>query len=86
MKYSLEISGKAKKDIQSLDAVIQKRIAKKLQFFMTQEDPLSFAKPLVSSKDGDYRWRVGHYRVVFDVRESVIVLLRVQHRGEVYKK
>ncbi len=85
MTYALEISSKAKRDIQSLDSVVQKRIVKKLQFFLTQTDPLSFAKPLVNSKDGDYRWRIGHYRVVFDVKGTVILLLRVQHRGEVYK-
>ena len=85
MTYTLEISGKAKKDIQSLDLVVQKRIVKKLRFFLAQEDPLSFAKPLVNSKDGNYRWRIGHYRVVFDVNTSVILLLRVQHRGQVYK-
>ncbi|HEY1646139.1 MAG TPA: type II toxin-antitoxin system RelE/ParE family toxin [Candidatus Saccharimonadales bacterium] len=85
MTYKLEISGKAKKDLQSLDSVVQKRIVKKLQFFLTQEDPLAFAKPLVNSKDGDYRWRIGHYRVVFDSNDSTILLLRVQHRGQVYK-
>lgn len=82
----LEISGTAKKDIQSLDSVVQKRIAKKLQFFLAQEDSLSFTKPLVSSKDGNYRWRIGHYRVIFDVNGTTILLLRVLHRGEVYKK
>lgn len=85
MKYRLEISSKAKKDIQSLDPVVQKRIANKLKFFLTQEDPLSFASKLVNSKDGDYRWRVGHYRVVFDVNNEVLLLLRIQHRGRVYK-
>ena len=85
MAYRLEISGKAKKDIQSLDPVIQKRIVKKLQYFLAQKDPLSFASPLVNSKDGDYRWRIGHYRAIFDVNDSVILLLRVQHRGEVYR-
>lgn len=85
MKYRLEISGKAKKDIQSLDSVVQKRIAVKLKFFLAQDDPLSFSKKLVNSKDGDYRWRVGHYRVIFDVNDGVMLILRVQHRGQVYK-
>ena len=85
MKYRLEVSGKAKKDIQSLDLVIQKRIAVKLKFFLSNDDPLSFAKKLVNSKDGDYRWRIGHYRIIFDVNDSVILLLRVQHRREVYR-
>lgn len=85
MKYRLEISGKASKDIKSLDSVIQKRIARKLMFFLVQDDPLSFAKKLVDSKDGNYRWRIGHYRVVFDVNDDIILLLRIQHRGQVYK-
>lgn len=85
MTYTLEISGKAKKDIQSLDSAVQKRIVKKLQFFLAQQDPLAFAMPLVNSKDGNYHWRIGHYRVVFDVKSNIILLLRVQHRGEVYK-
>lgn len=85
MKYRLEISGKAKKDIRLLDPVTQKRIVKKLKFFLGQDDPLSFAKKLVNSKDGDYRWRIGHYRVVFDVKDGAVLLLRVQHRGQVYK-
>lgn len=85
MNYQLEISGKAKKDLKSMDKVIQKRIIKKLKFFMSQEDPISFAATLVNRKDGDYRWRVGHYRVVFDKNDDVILLLRIQHRSEVYK-
>jgi mRNA interferase RelE/StbE len=85
MRYRLEISGKAKKDIESLDSVIQRRIVKKLKFFLAQDDPLTFAKRLVDSKDGGYRWRVGHYRVIFDVNDDVILLLSVQHRGQVYK-
>jgi mRNA interferase RelE/StbE len=83
--YKLEISGRAAKDIKALDVVVQRRIASKLKFFITQEDPLSFAKKLVNAKDGDYRWRVGHYRAVFDVEDSTILLLRIQHRSEVYK-
>lgn len=86
MKYSLKIEGRAKKDLQSLDSVVQKRIVKKLKFFLEQPDPLQFAKRLIDTAGGDYRWRVGHYRLVFDVRGSVIMLLRVQHRKDVYRK
>lgn len=85
MQYKLEISGRATQDIKALDAVVQRRIASKLKFFLAQEEPLSFAKKLVNAKDGNYRWRAGHYRVVFDIRGNTILLLRVQHRGEVYK-
>lgn len=85
MPYKLEISSRAAKDIKALDAVVQRRIAAKLKFFLAQDDPLAYAKRLVNAKDGDYRWRIGHYKVVFDVSDTTILLLRVQHRGEVYK-
>ena len=43
-------------------------------------------KPLVNSKDGNYHWRIGHYRVLFDVNGKVILLLRMQHHALVYKE
>lgn len=86
MQYSLIIESRAKKDLQSLDFVVQKRIVKKLRFFLAQPDPLQFSKRLIDTSGGDYRWRVGHYRLVFDVKNNVILLLRVQHRKDVYRK
>jgi len=85
MKYQLKIESRAKKDLQSLDPVIQRRIIKKLKFFLAQPDPLEYAKKLTDNICGDYRWRIGHYRAAFDVEEGVIKLLRVKHRREVYR-
>jgi mRNA interferase RelE/StbE len=86
MVYKLEISDKAIKDLKKLDKVVQKRIVKKIKFFMNEADPLQFSKTLVNSKDGDYRWRIGNFRVVFDVDGNKIKLLRIQHRKDVYGK
>jgi len=86
VKYRLKIESRAKKDIEALDSVAQKRIVKKLKFFLEQDDPLHFAKKLVDPIDGSYRFRIGHFRVVFDVKGEVIKLLKVQHRKDVYKK
>jgi mRNA interferase RelE/StbE len=86
MKYNLKIESRARKDLQSLNPIAQKRIAKKLKYFIEQSDPLQFSKKLVDSSGGDYRWRVGHYRVVFDLSGEEIRVLRVQHRKDVYRK
>ncbi len=86
MTFKLIIGVKAKKDIQNLDHVTQRRVVKKLKFFLSQPDPLSLAKPLIDSTDGDFRWRVGHYRIVIDVERQTIKVLRVQHRSDAYKK
>lgn len=76
----------AVKDIQKLPPNIKKRLKTKLEFFVTQEDPLQFAKPLTKPADAQYRFRVGNYRVLFDVEESNYIILHIQHRREVYKK
>ena len=85
MAVRLIIESRAKKDLQSLDPLLQKRIAKKLKFFIGQDDPLQFAKKLINSKDGDFRWRIGNFRVVFDTKKESIIILRVQHRKDVYR-
>lgn len=85
MKYRLKIESRAKKDLESLDKVTQIRIIKKLKFFLAQDDALQYSKKLTDASGGDYRWRIGHYRVVFDVERKIIKILRVQHRREVYR-
>jgi mRNA interferase RelE/StbE len=84
-KYRIVFAGNSKKDLDKLDRVVRQRIAKKLQFFLEQDDPLTYARQLVHSSIGNYRFRVGHYRVVFDVDGNTIQVLSVKHRGEAYR-
>ncbi|HLZ14577.1 MAG TPA: type II toxin-antitoxin system RelE/ParE family toxin, partial [Candidatus Saccharimonadales bacterium] len=70
-----------------LDTVAQKQIVKKLRFFMEQPDPLQFATSLVNfTKAGSYRFRVGKYRIVFDVADNIIFVLHIEHRRDVYRR
>lgn len=69
----------AAKEIQKLPKQIQKRLKVKLEWFISQPNPLT--KPA----DAQYRFRVGTYRILFDVEERAIVILHVQHRREVYR-
>lgn len=73
------------KDIAKLPAIFKKRLSTKLQWYAEQDDPLAFASPLKEPADAQYRFRVGDYRVLFDVEGDTIVILRVQHRREVYR-
>lgn len=84
-QYRIVFKPMASKDIQKIDIVSQKRIIKKLKFFMHQGKPLDYAVKLVGEGEAHYRWRVGTYRVVFDVDKDAIVILRVQHRREIYR-
>ena len=75
-------------DLQKLDQTVAQRIATKLRFFAQQENPLRFAERLTNSPYGEYRFRVGDYRILFDVNArgiiTVLVILRIKHRREAY--
>jgi len=75
----------ALKDFQKLPKDIQKRIIKKLDFFISSDNPLSFAESLVNFEIGEYRFRIGNYRVIFDVEDEKIIILTLGHRREIYK-
>lgn len=85
MRYIVSYKKPAVKDIQKLSPQIQKRIKLKLEFFYQQSDPLEFATALTKPADAQYRWRIGNYRILFDVEGNKIIILRVQHRSEVYR-
>jgi len=89
MKYQLFLTKKAKEDFLVLEKYIQKRIADKLRFFITSSDPLKYAKKLKDFRLGTYRFRVGDYRIIFDLDKdgeiNILMILRVKHRKEVYE-
>lgn len=84
--YQLKYTKNAVNTIQKLPPQIKKRLGRKLLWFSEQPNMLSFAKPLVKPADAQYRFRVGDYRILFDLEGEDIVVLHVQHRKEVYRK
>ncbi|MFA6007099.1 MAG: type II toxin-antitoxin system RelE/ParE family toxin [Candidatus Shapirobacteria bacterium] len=83
MEYVILLTKNAKRDIDRLDGVIKKRIAKKLIYF--KSDPIKLSKALIDFEQGQYRFRVGDFRVCFDIDGNKIVVNRIRHRKEVYK-
>ncbi|GAC1391878.1 MAG: type II toxin-antitoxin system RelE/ParE family toxin [Candidatus Saccharimonadales bacterium] len=85
-KYTLVYKRPAVKSIQKLSPQIIKRLKLKLEYFIAQDDPLVFTKTLTKPSDAQYRFRVGNYRVLFDIENDNLVILLVQHRKDVYRK
>ena len=83
MAFHLIYTQKAVDDINKLDSVVKKRLGKKLEKF--KETPLQYAKKLIDPKLGQYRFRIGNYRIIFDLEGDDIIILRVGHRSEIYK-
>ena len=75
MKYKLLYTQRAERDIRRLDSKIKERISKTLLRY--KDDPLTYSENLINSCLGTYRFRVGDYRVIFDIEEYEIVVLRV---------
>jgi len=83
-KFRIVFAESSKKDLDKLDSVSRKRIAKKIQYFLEQDDPLVYARHLVNSKIGNYRFRVGHYRIAFDVDDDTLQVISIKHRKDIY--
>ena len=75
------------KSLKKLDKAIQKRIKTKLEFYISQENPLVFARKLIDSSLWEYRFRVWEYRIIFDVDENwkIIIIAVIWHRKNIYK-
>ena len=84
MRYNLVYTRRAIKDIEKLETNVKQRIGKTLLRY--EGNPLSYSEKLIDPKLGSYRFRIGDYRVIFDIEGKDIVVLRVGHRRDIYKK
>ncbi len=75
---------RAIRDLDKIDNNIQRRIASKLKEYAN--NPQHHARKLVNPKIGTYRFRIGDYRVVFDIDDDILIILRVGHRKNIYQK
>ncbi len=87
MKYEAVFTPTALKDLRKLPRSVQKRIKEKLEFYLSRVEPLNYAVKLIgSNKTGQYRFRAGDYRIVFDKTGDMITILYIEHRRDVYRK
>ncbi len=91
MVYSLVYTVQAQKDLEKIDKSISVKILKKLDYFIKLSNPLLQSMQLRGFEIPTFRFRVGDYRVVFrkDQKNNclvVLVILKIAHRKEIYKK
>lgn len=88
-KYALMYTEVALRDLAALEKKTAKNIMKKLDFFVQTPNPLKFASPLKNYKEGEYRFRIGDYRAIFDTDNSgkifILNILAIKHRKEAYR-
>lgn len=88
MKYKLFLTKKGRDDLFAIEKGDQKRIANKLRFYLSGDNPLIHAKKLKDSRLGTYRFRIGDYRAIFDIDKKgniiILLILRIKHRKDAY--
>ena len=83
---TIEWTPKAIMDMRRLAVQNRERVIAKVEQYA--REPASLANQVITLTDGEYRrMRVGNYRVIFSIEyneTTVMVVLRVRHRREVY--
>lgn len=78
------LTRRARKDLDALDPPVRARILEKLGDL--QDDPLRGATRLTDARLGTYRVRVGDWRIIFDLDDDTVVVLRIGHRRQIYSR
>jgi mRNA interferase RelE/StbE len=78
-KYELVIARRFYRDLRQIDPQDQVRILEALR--KIEEEPYAGRK-VVAAEAGQYRWRVGPYRIRYDIEGEKVHVLRVRHRRE----
>ena len=87
MIYQIVTTDKFDKSFKKLDKQTQKIIKAWIdKNLMGCENPRLHGKGLTANKSGQWRYRVGDYRILAEIRESelVLVLVEVGHRSRIY--
>lgn len=88
-KYSVIISPAAEKTIAKLDKPIRQRIQKYVNEKLEGcENPRKYGSALEGDLRTFWRYRVGNYRLVAEIKEEEIIILivGVDKRNDIYKK
>lgn len=80
-RYELVIARRFFKDLRKIDPHDQERILEALR--QIGQKPYAGRKVVVA-ETGQYRWRVGPYRIRYDIEGDIVHVLRVRHRRDAY--
>ena len=88
MSWKIRVSSNGERYFRKLDRKLRKRINNALIKLSKFDNPIEHpqVKPLTGDLRGFYRFRVGHYRMVFGLLEEsrIIAVVNIFPRGDAY--
>lgn len=87
MQWRVELKAKAAQAINKLDAQHRERIRAFLKVQSTQSNPRATGKALQGQLAGYWRYRVGDYRLICQIKDDrlVILVIEIGHRKDIYR-
>ena len=88
MSFEVETTPRFDKEFKKLDRYTQRMLASWINKNLVGcEDPRAHGKGLTSNRSGQWRYRIGDYRMICLIEDDrlVILALTIGHRREVYE-
>ena len=84
MTYKIVPTPKFAKNFKKLDPFVRKQIKSYLN--RVTDNPSAKGKALVANRTGQWRYRIGAYRVIVNIQDNelIILALEVGHRRDIY--
>ena len=89
MAWNVELIESTKRQLAKLDRQWQAAILDYLEDEIAPlEDPRGRGKPLVGDRKGLWRYRVGDYRILCELRDSelLVLVIAIGHRRKIYRR
>ena len=74
-----------KEDIPFLSPAVRTRIKEAIEARLMSA-PQDYGQPLRRNLKGYWKLRVGHYRIVFRIRDNVVEVIGIGHRKNIYAR
>jgi mRNA interferase RelE/StbE len=86
--WKVKFNSHAERTIKALEHQTKRRLESFFDDLMIHDNPREIGKALSGDLKGLWRYRVGDYRVICQIKDSELVILIVElgHRKDVYKK
>lgn len=88
MKYKIIFTERAKKQLKKLDKHISALIIGWLEKNIEGcENPKIHGKGLIENRSGEWRYRIGNYRIICEIQEEkvIVLVLDIGHRKNIYE-
>ena len=79
---NIELTKSCIKDLKKIDIKQRKIILEKIELLKNYPDTPNIKK--LTNYYPPYRFRVGNYRILFDIKDDIIFIINIKHRKEAY--